>query len=99
MRNAAVLLALICSTSINAQTLKMQNEAGGEIVLTLNQCTADNGRYPSLYSVYGYARNGVTIRGCWAHIDGLIRVIWIEGGRREEATYRMEDFTYHPKGQ
>jgi hypothetical protein len=79
------------------QTLKMDNEAGGQIVLTLNKCTLDNNKYQALYSVYGYSRDGTTIRGCWAYIDNLVRVIWVQGGTREEATYRMEDFVYEPR--
>jgi hypothetical protein len=79
------------------QTLKMENEAGGQIVLTVNQCSLDGGKYTSLYSVYGYARNGTTIRGCWAYIDGLVRVIWVNGSKRDESTYRMEDFVYEPR--
>ena len=79
------------------QTLRMENEAGGQIVLTTNKCKIDGGQYSSLFSVYGYARDGTTIRGCWAYIDGLVRVIWAHDGRREESTYRMEDFVYEPR--
>ena len=99
MRNAAVLLALICSTSINAQTLKMNNEAGGQIVLTQEECRYGGESFAPLLRAYGFSSDGTSLRACWKYQDGLIHVIWILNKGTDTSVYKLEDFTYHPKGK
>lgn len=99
MRNVGAILALICSTSISAQTLKMGNEAGGQIVLTQQECRYGGESFLPLLKAYGYADKGTTINGCWQFRDGLIQVHWFVRKTIETSTYKPEDFTYHPEGK
>ena len=84
----AVLLASISLTAL-ADTWVMQNNGGGQIVLTDRACKG----HPKLMVVYSYTNKGYW-EGCWTVIDGNIHVVWMApNGSRPRNVYPIGSFT------
>lgn len=72
----ALILALLVSPAY-AQTFKMPNDGGGEIVLKIDPCPG----YPALFTAYAYGSSGKVVNGCWQVFDDLVHVVY-EGGEK-----------------
>lgn len=97
MKKILVLLALLSAvTNARAEAIaSMNNEAGGEIVLTNEACVAKGKTYDALYKIYYYTGNGDTGKGCYYYADGLIHAIWESGNEKK---YTAVSFTFKKKG-
>ena len=78
-------LFVLVSGSVMADTWVLQNNGGGQIVLTDRKCPG----HPTLNESYTYT-NSIYLNGCWAIMDGKVHVVWDKGqGRR---VYELNDF-------
>ena len=85
MKKLFIGLVMLVSGSVMADTWVLQNNGGGQIVLTDRKCPG----HPSLFEVYSYT-DKVYLKGCWAVIDGKVHIGWEQGqGRR---VYELNDF-------
>ena len=82
----SIVLSLV-SVSAYADTWVTRNQAGGTIVLTDRQCSA---QYPSLKQMYTRGPDGTTIHGCWGYYDNYVHVVYDD---RTERTYEPSIFT------
>ena len=75
---------LLVSCSAMADTWVMNNNGGGQIVLTDRLCKGMK------YTYYAYTHTPQTFNdGCWALLDGKIHVVWDNNQRR---VYNLNDF-------
>lgn len=81
-----LLIAALATTPVMADSWAMQNQGGGEIVITDRPCPG----YPKLLSAYNYVSSGKTAKGCWTVIDNMVHVIWESNGA--QYTYSLSDF-------
>ena len=92
MKKLLLILGLTLALNVNAESWVMPNTGGGEITLTDQQCTADNGAYPSLKKAYSWT-NKTYIDGCWTILDGNVHVVWmLPGGTRSRNVYNINSF-------
>lgn len=96
MKKLVLIFAMVFLPA-QAQTFRMNNEGGGEIVLTVRDCRYNGQDFKPLMEAYGYNRSGVMSRGCWLTVDDLIQVLWWDRGRTDTRVYRIEDFRYVPE--
>ena len=87
---------LLVSGSVMADTWVMNNNGGGQIVLTDRVCKQSK----ALYEAYTHTNQGYW-SGCWAIVDGKVHVVWENKDRR---VYELNDFvadqvTSKKKGQ
>lgn len=75
---------LFISSSVMADTWVMNNNGGGQIVLTDRLCKGQK----SIYYAYTHTTQAY-FDGCWALLDGKVHVVW-EGGQRR--VYNLNDF-------
>lgn len=94
---ALLLTIFLFATCAQAQTFRLNNEGGGEIVLTVRDCRYNGQDFKPLKEAYGYHRTGVMSHGCWLTVDGMIQVVWWDRGRADTRVYRIEDFRYVPE--
>jgi hypothetical protein len=83
-----LLLALI-PISVYADSVYMNNDAGGKVVLNDGNCTLNGKSYKELRSAYAYGKTGEMVDGCWTVLDGVIHVVYATGDRR---VYEFTDF-------
>jgi hypothetical protein len=90
---AIALAAVLVATAAVAQeiTATMNNQSGGQIVITPRPCYIGTELMRGWMEAYTYNQSGVTIEGCWQPRDGRISVVW-RGG--ETRTYNPVDFTF-----
>ena len=75
---------LFISSSAMADTWVMNNNGGGQIVLTDRLCKG----YKHLYYAYTHTPQAY-FDGCWALLDGKVHVVW-EG--KDRRVYNLNDF-------
>jgi hypothetical protein len=73
----AILFALALPLSAMAQTWAAKNESGGEIIITLRQATCKQ-YSTTVFDGYAFAKNGRMLEFCWAVVDDMIRVVYLE---------------------
>jgi hypothetical protein len=73
----AILFALALPLSAMAQTWAAKNESGGEIIITLRQTTCKQYSTAS-FDGYAFAKNGRMLEFCWAIVDDMIRVVYLD---------------------
>lgn len=73
---ATILAAL--SFTVSAQTIRAQNEAGGEIVLTTAECT-DKSLEGTLMG-YSYGRDGMMLWFCFMLVDSDVIAVYLDDG-------------------
>lgn len=78
MKTLILALALMTSAA-HAQTFAASNNGGGQMILKMDERCA---RSADLMRVYTFTKEGVTLEGCWAYIDGAVHVIWDDGDKR-----------------
>jgi hypothetical protein len=94
MKAAAAILILFASLA-QAQTARMPNQAGGEIVLTSHKCTMDNGQHTNLRTAWSVSGDNRATHGCWAYVDEMVHVVWARSnGERDHRVYKLEDFQF-----
>ena len=54
-----------------------KNESGGEIIITLRQATCKQ-YSTAIFDGYAFAKNGRMLEFCWAVVDDMIRVVYLE---------------------
>jgi hypothetical protein len=88
MKPYILMIALLLSAPAVAKDLAyITNEAGGKIVINTTSC--HNKSQQGMMIVYGTARGGRTITGCWMLNGDNVIVLWDSGGLY---TYPVEDF-------
>lgn len=80
-----LLIAALAAAPAMADSWVMNNNGGGQIVLTDRGCPG----YKKLLEAYTYTGNAY-IEGCWTVIDNKVHVIWNGKDRR---VYDLSDFT------
>lgn len=75
---------LLVSGSVMADTWVMNNNGGGQIVLTDRVCKQSK----ALFEAYTHTNAGYW-SGCWAIVDGKVHVVW-EG--KDRRVYNINDF-------
>lgn len=87
MKYVAALLMALCVAPVHADAIaKMDNAAGGAIVLTdvtSNRC------FKETYIAYSAAPRAKTIFGCWHVDDEYVHIMWAADDVR---SYKLEDF-------
>ena len=92
MKKLLVAISMLFTLNAYADSWVMPNTGGGEITLTDQQCSADNGRYPALKKAYSWT-NSVYFDGCWTIIDGNVHVVWVlPDGTRPRRVYNINSF-------
>ena len=84
MKRLLIAVLAVLSLSANADTWVMNNNGGGQIVLTDRKCQG----YKYLYYAYSHTPKAY-FDGCWAILDGKVHVSW-EGNERR--VYNLNDF-------
>ena len=93
---ALLVLCLSVPIVARAESWALKNQGGGEITLTSNVCTADNGAYPSLKIAYTWTDKTYN-EGCWSVIDGNVHIVWMNNdGSRNRRVYNINDFKRKP---
>jgi|APGre2960657373_1045057.scaffolds.fasta_scaffold141262_3 hypothetical protein len=73
----AFIAALLFPIAASAQTWSAKNESGGEIIITLRQATCKQYSTAS-FDGYAFAKNGRMLEFCWAIVDDMIRVVYLD---------------------
>lgn len=98
MTSLLAVIACALSTATSAQTLRLNNESGGEIVLTKRTCKVKGQDFSPLLAAYGYSGKGGSLLGCWYIQDDLINVLWFNpNGTTDLSIYPPENFKYIEK--
>jgi hypothetical protein len=84
-----LLIALIPSMANAANGLYMQNEAGGEIVLTSEACFHKGKQLDGASKAFTRASGGEVVNGCWYYKKPYVHVIYEGLGER---VYKGSDF-------
>jgi hypothetical protein len=84
-----ILLSLLASTTAFADSWYIENDAGGQIIITDDECWLKGKQFPSLHKAYARTYGGNTYNGCWYYKDGIVHVAYEFG---EERTYPVNDF-------
>lgn len=87
---------LLCPTlAFGAVVASMNNQGGGKIVLTDEQCVHKGKTYKGLLRSYFYTAEGITGEGCWVLEDESITVVWHMGETRR---YPASNFDIRKRG-
>lgn len=73
---ASILAAL--SFTVSAQTIRAQNGAGGEIVLTTAECTEKS--LEGTLMGYSYSKDGIILWFCFMVIDNDVIAVYLDDG-------------------
>lgn len=86
-------LLLMAALPVAAQTLTMENKAGGQIVLTNRPCFVQGTEYEKLRAAYAFGekRDAVVI-GCWRWMNTEVIVVWKTPGGAEWKVYKLASF-------
>jgi len=79
MKTKAIISALLFAPAISyAAVMVTNNEGGGEIVLTTNDCVYLNEKFAGLKAAYTWTPKLPKMEGCWAVVDGNVSVIYFD---------------------
>jgi hypothetical protein len=95
MKKLIALLAFVPALAFAEPTYRTPNNNGGEIVLTMRQCTHKEGK--ALKHGYTYARGGKTTSLCWYldDSDNMVKVIYLD----DFTTYTYPASSFKKVGQ
>ena len=82
MKKLIALLLLAPTLAFGGVVASMNNQGGGKIVLTDEQCIYKGKNYRHLYKAYFYTAEGITGDGCWVIEDESVTVVWHMGETR-----------------
>ena len=90
MRKIILLVALLSAGVAQAKSWYIPNEAGGQIVITDEECWYKGKEFASLHRAYARTRDGTVYNGCWYYKDRTVRIVYEMGG---EKIHLIDDFS------
>lgn len=89
MKKYLIIFGAIVSFNANAASWYIPNSAGGQIVITDEECWVKEKKYDSLHRAYARLPTGETFSGCWYYSDTIVRIVYENG---QERTHLINDF-------
>lgn len=86
MKKLIALLLLVCGTAYADKWLEMPNEAGGKILLLIQECSSGKGKM-----VIATTPTGTNVNGCWYYFADMVHVVWQNGST---SSYDPKNFTF-----
>lgn len=91
MNIKSIIAAILFAPAVaSAAVMVTNNDGGGEIVLTANECIYLGERFPALKAAYTWTPRLPKMEGCWGIIDGNVNVIYFDELR--ERVYPISAF-------
>jgi hypothetical protein len=91
MNIKAIIATMLFAPAVaSAAVMVTNNEGGGEIVLTGNECIYLGEHFPGLKSAYTWTPKLPKMNGCWGVIDGNVTVIYFDD--LKERVYQLNSF-------
>lgn len=86
-----ILAALLAISGVASaeEVMKLNNNAGGSIVLTSRPCVMNGKNEPDFRAAFVTARGGLSMAACWTPVNRVLAVVYADGDTR---FYHPTDF-------